>query len=59
MYGGRITSEERSALSTYVGVGIAIVLIAGALYTSSFSRRKRKRRPQVSIRTGPSRATRF
>ena len=32
MYGGRITSEERSALSTYVGVGIAIVLIAGGLY---------------------------
>jgi len=32
MYGGRITSEERSALSTYIGVGIAIVLIAGGLY---------------------------
>jgi methionine-R-sulfoxide reductase len=32
MYGGRITSEERSALSTYVGVGVAIVLIAGGLY---------------------------
>jgi methionine-R-sulfoxide reductase len=32
MYGGRITSEERSAISTYVGVGIAIVLIAGGLY---------------------------
>jgi methionine-R-sulfoxide reductase len=32
MYVGRITSEERSALSTYVGVGIAIVLIAGGLY---------------------------
>ena len=32
MYGGRITSEEKSALSTYVGVGIAIVLIAGGLY---------------------------
>src|SRR5438128_11897711 len=29
MYGGRITSEERSAISTYVGVGIAIVPIAG------------------------------
>jgi methionine-R-sulfoxide reductase len=32
MKGGRITSEEKSAISTYVGVGIAIVLIAGALY---------------------------
>jgi methionine-R-sulfoxide reductase len=29
---GRITSEERSAISTYVGVGIAIVLIVGGLY---------------------------
>jgi len=32
MYGGRITSEERSALSTYIGVGIAIMLTAGGLY---------------------------
>jgi methionine-R-sulfoxide reductase len=32
MYGGRITSEEKSTISTYVGVGLAIVLIAGALY---------------------------
>ena len=32
MYGGRITSEERSTLSTYIGVGIAVVLIAGGLY---------------------------
>jgi methionine-R-sulfoxide reductase len=32
MYGGRITSEERSALSTYIGVGIAIVLTAVGLY---------------------------
>ncbi len=32
MYGGRITTEERSAISTYVGVGIAIVLIAVGLY---------------------------
>ena len=32
MNGGRITSEERSALSTYIGVGIAIVLLAGGLY---------------------------
>jgi methionine-R-sulfoxide reductase len=32
MRGGRITSEERSTISTYVGVGIAIVLIAGGIY---------------------------
>ena len=32
MKGSRITSEEKSAISTYVGVGIAIVLIAGGLY---------------------------
>jgi methionine-R-sulfoxide reductase len=32
MPGGRITSEEKSAISTYVGVGIAIMLIAGGLY---------------------------
>ena len=32
MDGGRITSEDKSAISTYVGVGIAIVLIAGGLY---------------------------
>jgi methionine-R-sulfoxide reductase len=31
-YGTRVTSEEKSAISTYVGVGIAVVLIAGALY---------------------------
>src|SRR4029453_4630024 len=31
MYGGRITSEERSTLSMYVGVGLAVVLIAGSL----------------------------
>jgi peptide methionine sulfoxide reductase msrA/msrB len=32
MNGGRITSEEKSAISTYVGAGIAIVLIAGGVY---------------------------
>ena len=32
MRGGRISAEEKSAISTYVGVGIAIVLIAGGLY---------------------------
>jgi peptide methionine sulfoxide reductase msrA/msrB len=32
MYGARITSEEKSTLSTYIGVSIAVVLTAGALY---------------------------
>src|SRR5438309_10535467 len=42
MYGGRITSEERSALSTYVGVGIAIVLIAGGLYFFFLTQRENR-----------------
>jgi methionine-R-sulfoxide reductase len=32
MHGARITSEERSSISLYVGVSIAVVLIAGALW---------------------------
>src|SRR5581483_8505225 len=32
MRGGRITSEEKSAISLYVGVGVAIVLIAAGVY---------------------------
>jgi len=32
MYRGRITSEEKTSLSMYIGVAIAVVLIAGALY---------------------------
>ncbi len=32
MYGGRITSEEKSSLSTYAGVAAAILLTAGAIY---------------------------
>ena len=42
MYGGRITSEERSALSTYIGVGIAIVLIAGGLYIFFLAQKEKK-----------------
>src|SRR5438132_7565085 len=42
MYGGRITSEERSALSTYVGVGIAIVLIAGGLYVFFLAQKEKR-----------------
>ena len=32
MYGARITDEEKSTLSTYIGVGIVTVLAAGAIY---------------------------
>ena len=32
MYGGRITSEEKSMISTYIGVSIAVVLGVGAVY---------------------------
>jgi len=32
MHGSRITSEEKTSISLYVGVSIAVVLIAGALY---------------------------
>ena len=42
MYAGRITSEERSAISTYVGVGIAIVLIGGALYFFLLERKEKR-----------------
>ena len=42
MYGGRITSEERSAISTYVGVSIAIVLIAGGLYLFFLAQKEKK-----------------
>jgi methionine-R-sulfoxide reductase len=42
MEGGRITSEEKSSLSTYVGVGIAIVLIAGALYFFFLEEKEKK-----------------
>jgi peptide methionine sulfoxide reductase msrA/msrB len=42
MYGGRITSEERSAISTYVGTAIAIALIAAALYFFLLERKEKK-----------------
>ena len=42
MYGGRITSEEKSTLSTYIGVGIAVVLTAGALYFFLLAQQEKK-----------------
>jgi peptide methionine sulfoxide reductase msrA/msrB len=42
MYGGRITSEEKSSLSTYIGVTIAIVLIAGGLYIFFLAQKEKR-----------------
>src|SRR5436305_14814208 len=42
MVGGRITSEERSTLSTYIGVAIATVLAAGAVYFFLLSHHEKK-----------------
>jgi methionine-R-sulfoxide reductase len=42
MRGSRITSEERSAISTYVGVGMAIILIAGGLYFFFLAQKEKK-----------------
>src|SRR5437762_10642861 len=32
MHGGRITSEEKSAISTYIGAGVAVVLAVVGIY---------------------------
>ena len=32
MYAGRITSEEKSTVSSYVGIAVAVLLTAGAIY---------------------------
>jgi peptide methionine sulfoxide reductase msrA/msrB len=42
MRGSRITSEEKSAISTYVGAGIAVVLIAGGLYFFFLAQKEKK-----------------
>ena len=42
MHGGRITSEEKSAISTYVGVGLAILLIAVGLYFFFLAQKEKK-----------------
>jgi len=42
MYGGRVTSEERSAISTYVGAGLAVVLIVGGLYFFFLAQKEKK-----------------
>src|SRR5207302_6816667 len=42
MNGGRITSEERSAISTYVGAGIAIVLAVVGIYLFLVTQKEKK-----------------
>jgi methionine-R-sulfoxide reductase len=42
MRGGRITSEEKSTISMYVGLVIAVVLIAGGLYFFFLSQKEKK-----------------
>jgi len=42
MNGGRITSEEKSSLSMYIGVGIAVVLATGALYFFFLAQKEKK-----------------
>src|SRR5262249_884521 len=42
MHGGRITSEEKSTISTYIGVSIAIVLAVGAIYFFFLSQKEKR-----------------
>src|SRR2546423_9650183 len=42
MYGGRITSEEKSTLSTYIAVSVAVVLTAGAFYFFVLEQKEKK-----------------
>ena len=37
MYGGRITSEEKSSLSSYIGLVVVLALAAGAIYFFVFA----------------------
>jgi methionine-R-sulfoxide reductase len=42
MYAGRITSEEKSTISMYAGVGIAIVLGVGVIYFFFLTQKEKK-----------------
>src|SRR2546421_12521265 len=42
MRGGRITSEEKSAISTYVGAGIAVVLAVVGIYFFFLTQKEKK-----------------
>jgi len=42
MRGGRITSEEKSAISTYVGAGVAVVLAVAGIYFFFLAQKEKK-----------------
>ena len=42
MYGSRITSEEKSTLSMYIGIAIAVVLTTGAVYFFFLAQKEKK-----------------
>jgi methionine-R-sulfoxide reductase len=42
MYGGRITSEEKSTLSTYIGLVVVTILAAGAIYLFLMAHERKK-----------------
>src|SRR6201993_1984477 len=42
MRGGRITSEEKSAISTYVGAGIAVLLAVVGIYFFFLTQKEKK-----------------
>jgi SelR domain len=42
MRGGRITSEERSAISTYVGAGVAVLLAVVGIYFFFLTEKEKK-----------------
>src|SRR5436305_14401642 len=42
MQGGRITSEEKSAISMYVGTGIAVVLAVVGIYFFFLTQKEKK-----------------
>jgi methionine-R-sulfoxide reductase len=42
MYGGRITDEERSAISTYIGAAIAVVLAIVGIYFFFLAQKEKK-----------------
>ena len=58
MRGGPITSEEKSAISTYVGAGIAVLLGVIGIYFF-FLTQKEKRKPQLSIEPAHPQRRRF
>jgi hypothetical protein len=42
MRGGRITSEEKSAISVYVGAGVAVVLAVVGIYFFFLMQKEKK-----------------